>query len=138
MNDAQPPNMALIQQVQQGRMAHDTQARPSQISGVYWIEAKAAQGSAPTSHAGYWLIETTVQEVDALWEKIKQATEAGLLGYKSKVLTAPANYQTHPDARVMHIQTYDDADKEDIERVRAALQALEITQTLTYHSKKEG
>jgi len=73
------PNLDLIHRVQAARMQHDDTALPSRIGGVYWIEAKRRTGDerAPTSRAGQWVIPTTLSEVDALWLKIKQATEAG-------------------------------------------------------------
>ncbi len=44
------PNLDLIRMVQQARMAHDAQAKPSQVAAVYWIEAKplAEDSPAPT------------------------------------------------------------------------------------------
>lgn len=128
------PNLDLIAMVQNARMKHDAAAQPSQVSAVYWIEAKRQQGDypAPTSRAGYWRIETTVQAVDALWRTIRQATEAGDLGYKAKVSTAPASGQTAPDARVIHVLTYDSDDSADVERVGQALRGLGIPDTMVY------
>lgn len=94
----EPPNLDLIRMVQAARMRHDADALPSQVGGVYWIEAKRKTGDdlALTPHAGQWVIATTLQEVDALWLTIKQATEEGKLGYKSKVSTAAAPGQADP------------------------------------------
>lgn len=92
MSDAKPkpPNLDLINMVQQARMMHDREAVPSSMNAVYWIESKSLTPvPAITPHAGEWLIETTAAEVDDLWTKIRQATEKGLLGYKSKVLDIP-------------------------------------------------
>ncbi len=134
------PNLDLINRVQQARMAYDAQAQPSQVSAVYWIEAKTQQADvpAPTPRGGYWCVETTVQAVDALWAQIRQATESGLLGYKSKVSTVPANGQTHPDARVIHVRTYDHTDTADLRRVRDALRELGITQEIAYYTDQQG
>jgi hypothetical protein len=83
------PDLDLINLVQRGRMAHDSSAKPSQISGVYWIEAKAPEDvPGPTPRAGSWRLTTTVDAVDDLWATVKTATEKGDLGYKSKVSTA--------------------------------------------------
>ena len=111
-------------------MQHDQQAQPSQISGVYWIEARAPSGPGPTPRAGYWRILTTLDQVDALWAQIKAATEAGTLGYKSKVATASRD--AHSVSRVIHVLTYDASDQADVERVRAALEALRIAGDLSY------
>lgn len=107
-------------------MTHDSRATPSQVSGAYWIEAKAPPGSVPppTARPGCWRIVTTLSAVDALWAAVKAATEAGELGYKSKVATAPAPGQTSPDARSIHILTADAADTAEVQRIDAALQRL--------------
>jgi hypothetical protein len=123
--------MELIFRVQQARMAHDAEAIPSQATGVYWIEAKRkGDGPGPTPRAGHWRIVTTVSEVDALWAKIKAATEAGQLGYKSKVTTVSRSGQ--PDEREIHVVTYDADDQADVARIRAALQNLGITERAAY------
>jgi hypothetical protein len=109
--------------VQRARMLHDAEAVPSQTTAVYWIEAKPSRESpAPTVRAGAWIMETTAQEVDALWAVIKDATRAGSLGYKSKVATA--SHTGSPNARVMHVCTVDGDDAADVERVRQALVEL--------------
>ncbi len=122
----------LIRRVQDARMAHDAEAIPSQVSAVYWIEAKArTPGTHPTARAGYWLVETTLQAVDRVWQVVKTATVEGRLGYKSKVATASRSGD--PDARVIHVCTYDAADAGDVARVEAALRALEL-QPVAYHA----
>lgn len=128
------PNLDLISMVQNARMMHDAETRPSEVSGVYWIEAKDKTGTAaaPTPRIGEWVIDTTLTEVDALWEKIKTATEAGKLGYKSKVSTA-SRVQKQPDHRVIIVRTADADDQADVERVREMLHQLEFNQELRYH-----
>ena len=122
------PNLNLIQMVQQARMAHDRETVPSAVSAVYWIESKPLSPvPPPTPHAGEWVIGTTLAEVDALWNTIKAATEAGQLGYKSKVSTAPAKGQANPAARVIVVRTRDANDAADVARVEAMLKALGIT-----------
>ena len=121
MSEPDKPNLDLINRVQQARMQHDSTARPSQVSGVYWIESKRPPGlePGPTPRAGYWRLMTTVDQVDNLWATIKAATEAGELGYKSKVATA--SHDSNRDSRMIHVLTYDSADEADANRVRAAL-----------------
>lgn len=130
----QKPDLDLINMVQQARMMHDSQAQPSQVSAVYWIEAKRKSGDypAPTPRMGEWRIPVMVVEVDALWEKIKTATEVGKLGHKSKVSTKPAKGQADINARVICVRTVDADDLADVERVRAALVDLGITTDMTY------
>lgn len=133
------PNLDLIGMVQKARMLHDSTAQPSQIAAVYWIEAKPRADAAvkpPTPRTGQWVIETTVAVVDALWAAIKAATEAGELGYKSKVSTAPhAGKQS--DQRMICVRTYDADDQADVERVRTTLERLGITGNLRYELDRE-
>jgi len=128
MPDKKPekPNMDLINMVQNARMMHDANAIPSQISGVYWIEAKREKSANLTVRTGEWRIETMVDDVDSLWAKIKAATESGTLGYKSKVSTYPAQGQSQREQRLICVRTYDADDRADIERIREALEALGI------------
>src|SRR6185369_8120539 len=113
-----PPNLDLIQMVQQARMLHDREAVPSSMNAVYWIESKPLMAiRVLTPRTGHWLIETTVTEVDNLWAKIRQATEDGRLGYKSKVSTSPARGQTNTSARLIVVCTYDADDLADVARL---------------------
>jgi len=128
------PNLDLISMVQNARMMHDAEAQPSQVSAVYWIEVKstAEHTLAPTPRAGEWRIPTTLDDVDALWEKIKSATAAGKLGYKSKVSTKPANHQTDVRARLICVRTANADDVADVQRVEAALRELGISGAMHY------
>lgn len=134
MSDHQPKpiNLDLIQMVQRARMMHDREAVPSSMNAVYWIESKPLQEAAlPTPRAGEWLIETQVTDMDALWIKIREATETGRLGYKSKVSTAPAKGQGHVDDRLIVVRTSDADDVTDVARVEAELRKLGVT-TMRY------
>ena len=120
------PNLALIQMVQNARMLHDKTARPSDYSAVYWIEAKREPGDypPPTGHAGEWRVTLHADDVDAIWERIKAATTAGQLGYKSKLSTRPAAGQTRPEQRLLCARTCDARDAVDVARVESALRDL--------------
>jgi hypothetical protein len=126
-----PLNLDLIQMVQKARMMHDNEAIPSKMTGIYWIECKRKEGDYPdiTPRTGEWRILTSLAEVDALWLKIKEATEAGKLGYKSKVSTlSPDRDSSH---RLICVRTYDADDSADVERIRQALESLGFSE-LTY------
>ena len=140
MNDhkPKPPNLDLIQMVQQARMMHDREAVPSHMNAVYWIESKPLKTTPVLSpRTGEWLIETTLDKVDALWAKIRQATEEGQLGYKSKVSTSAAKGQTHASARLIVVRTYDAQDTADVARVEAVLRELGVT-TMRYERISEN
>jgi len=123
-----PPDLDLINMVQQARMMHDREALPSNMSAVYWIEAKPlAPMPELTSRAGQWLIETTADDVDDLWIKIRDATEAGRLGYKSKVSTTAAKGQTKASDRLIIVRTYDADDSADALRIQTVLREFGVT-----------
>lgn len=126
-------NLDLIEMVQRARMMHDEDARPSDYAAVYWIEAKRGAGDYPalTAKGGEWRARLTVATVDAVWEMVKRATVAGKLGYKSKVSTRPAAGQADPDERLLCVRTFDARDVDDVERVRAVLQAMGL-ETMEY------
>lgn len=131
-DDNNKMNLDLIQMVQRARMMHDSQAKPSEVSAVYWIESKPRTPITPTPRAGEWVIDTDITAVDALWEKIKAATEDGQLGYKSKVSTAPRHREQGLNHRVIVVRTVDAEAADDVERVRAALVALGIDLPMKY------
>ncbi len=137
-NKPKPPNLDLIQMVQQARMLHDREALPSTMNAVYWIESKPLTTTKTlTSRAGEWLIETTTREVDDLWVKIRQATEEGRLGYKSKVSTSPGKGQRTESARLIAVRTYDADDLADVARVEGVLHELGVT-TMRYERIDEN
>ena len=119
-------------------MQHDAAVQPSQVSAVYWIEAKDASGRTPppTPRSGQWLIRVNVTEVDEVWARVKQATEAGELGYKAKVSTAPVPGERDPRARLICVCTYDSHDAAEVERVGTALRALDM-EVLHYRTDQE-
>lgn len=127
MTDDKPSklDMDLINMVQNARMQHDNDAVPSEVPGVYWIEAKAPENhQQPTARAGEFCIQTHVDAVDEQWAAIKQATENAELGYKSKVSTSPTDGTPHGKQRVIVVKTYDAADSDDVERIRVKLESL--------------
>ncbi len=129
MPESQPSgdiNLALIQMVQDARLLHDETALPSDYAAVYWIETKRPDGDypAPTAHAGEWRVSLRADEVDKAWQKVKEATVAGKLGYKSKVSTSPAAGQAHPDQRMLCVRTGDAHDAQAVARIKAVLLAI--------------
>ena len=118
------PELDLIDLVQRARMAHDDRARPSQIRGAYWLEAKAppALRPGPTRRAAELRAASDLAEIDALWETLRAATQAGRLGYKAKVATAAR--EAAPDRRELRVLVADRADEAELARVQAELRAL--------------
>jgi hypothetical protein len=120
-------DLDLIRMVQRARMQHDAQAKPSEVAGVYWIEARCEtlECPGPTPRAGQWVLNTTVDLVDELWEAIREATVDGKLGYKAKVTTAPRSGKGG-DSRTIVVCTYDSSDTQDVQRIWDLLDALEL------------
>ena len=118
------PDLDLIQLVQRARMAHDDRARPSQISGAYWLEAKAAPGATagPTVRAAALRADCDLADVDVIWDLLRAATQAGRLGYKAKVATAAREAAT--GRRELQVLIADAADAADLARVQAELKSL--------------
>ena len=115
-----PLDLDLIGMVQQARIAHEAEAAPSQVASLYWLEARdGGQNPPATERAGCWSLLTTLASIDAQWNVIKKATEAGQLGYKAKT-----SGRGHATERVIQVMTYDAGDAADVARVRAALDAL--------------
>lgn len=127
-----PPDMDLIRMVQQARMLHDREAVPSQMTGVYWIESKPLkEGAPPTPRAGEWVIVTTLAAVDGLWATIREATEQGQLGYKSKVATVALKGKGDATQRTIVVRTRDADDEADVKRVETLLRSFGISE-MTY------
>ena len=120
-----PPNMDLIQMVQRARMQHDADAKPSDVSAVYWIEAKYEGDDVkpPTPNAGQWMVDIPVDAADTAWEQIKAATVTGQLGYKSKVSTA-ARSGAKTATRTLIVRVHAASDAAEVQRIKAALDGM--------------
>lgn len=105
-------------------MAHDDQARPSQIRAAYWLEAQAPPPlrCPPTPRAATLRAASDLAHVDAHWARLQAATRAGQLGYKAKVATAAR--ASASGRRELRVLLADRADTQELARVQAALRAL--------------
>jgi hypothetical protein len=113
-------------------------SNPSQVTEVYWINAVRKNGSpypAPSMKSGKWLVFVPYADVDAVWLKVKRATEEGLLGDSSKVATGkPNSNAVSSDKRVICVYSYDWTDYDDVMSIRAGLRNLGISWKLSYKS----
>ncbi|MBI4369588.1 MAG: DUF1917 domain-containing protein [Elusimicrobia bacterium] len=108
---------------------------PSQETGAYWIYTARRIGNypEPTVRSGKWLIFVSRERIDAIWDRIRKATEEGRLGCSAKVATAKPNPNASDPARkVICVYSYDWEDKEDVMRIRAELRALGIVWKIPY------
>jgi hypothetical protein len=108
---------------------------PSKVKNDFWIYAYRQKGTYPNSNAnsGKWLIFVSLDNVDALWSKIKMATENGLLGSSSKTATAKENPNApNKNTKVICVFTYDHTNKDDVTRIREELRKLGIENNIPY------
>ncbi len=115
-------------------------AKPSEVTEVYWIFARRKKGEYPRSTllSGKWLVFVDVKDVDGVWAKVKKATEEGRLGGFSKVSSAkPSPLAVSPDVKVICVYTYDWTDEEDVMRIREELRKLGITGKIPYKADED-
>ena len=108
---------------------------PSQSKDAYWIFAERQVGQYPeaTDRSGKWLVFVPLEKIDAVWERIKQATEKGRLGDSAKVATARTNPNAvDQDKKVICVYTYDWHDRADVMRIREELRTLGIAWKIPY------
>ena len=82
--------------------------------------------------------EGAVAQIDEVWDKVRVATEHGLLGGSSKVATAKPNSNAKNAAvRVICVYTYDWTDRDDVMRVREQLRELGFRSKISYKADSE-
>jgi hypothetical protein len=119
-------------------------AKPSITTNIYWIYAFRQKGKYHESNvnSGKWLVFVNIKNVDAVWGKIKLATENGLLGESSKVATAKPNPNAgKSNLKVICVYTYDYTDKDDVLRIRNELRKIGIINKIPYktdNATREG
>jgi len=113
---------------------------PSKTTQMYWI-IEDAPGTNPhdteDEKAGKWLIFQPLAEIDASWQKIRDATRSGTLGISAKVSTAKENPDSRDDRKVIYVFTPDWSDEEDVMRVRNELRNLGFLDRIGYKRNLE-
>ncbi|HJJ99544.1 MAG TPA: DUF1917 domain-containing protein [Methanocorpusculum sp.] len=89
-------------------------------------------GATSAEEAGKWLIFLAPEEVDAAWQKVRNATVAGTLGIGAKVSTAKKNEDSRDDRKVIYVFTADWANEKDVMRVREELKNLGFVDRIGY------
>ena len=82
--------------------------KPSEVTDSYWLHAERKKGTYPEhlENGGKWLIFVPLSLLDAVWEKIRRATEEENLGGSAKAATARQNPNaTNPDTKVICVYT---------------------------------
>lgn len=85
--------------------------------------------------SGKWLIFVSRKNIDVVWNKIKEATEKGVLGIESK--TATKLNPSRSNAHVICVYTYDWTDKKDVMRVREELRKLGVVNKIRYKTDED-
>ena len=118
----------------------DDNQKPSKVTDVYWIFAERRMGQYPeaTMYSGKWLIFVSLGRLDAVWRKIKYATENGQLGPESKTATAkPNSLAGKSKQKVICVYTYDWTDDQDVKRTRDELKNLGIVWKIPYKTDQD-
>jgi len=109
--------------------------KPSEVKEVYWLYAsnRIVPYPKPTDRNGKWLLFVPNNEMDEAWQKVKDATEKGLLGGASKVATAKPNPNAaSSESKVICVYSYDWKDEKDVMRIREELRKLGFIQKIPY------
>jgi uncharacterized protein YprB with RNaseH-like and TPR domain len=119
------------------------EGKPSVITDSYWVFAFNTVQSIPnrkftTFKPGKWLLFVDDNEIDSTWDRIKQATEDGILGIQSKAATAkPNQLAASKNMHVICVYTYNWEDRDDVYRVEKALRSLGVEITLYYKTDQD-
>ena len=116
------------------------ESRPTKIHDKPWLYARRQMKEYPksTTRGGKWLIFVPIKDLDFTWEKIKLATEQGLLGGSSKTSTMWNNsHASDHQTKLICVYTYDWTDKKDVMEIREMLEKLGITQKIPYKSDED-
>lgn len=114
--------------------------KPSHVTDRYWLHAFRKKGKYPeaTENSGKWLVFVKVNELAEAWERIKKATEEGLLGDSAKVGTMRPNpHGKDTDSKVICVYTYDWTDEADVRRIRENLRKIGIINKIPYKADED-
>ncbi|MDD3978397.1 MAG: DUF1917 domain-containing protein [Methanomicrobium sp.] len=108
---------------------------PSKTTLMYWIVQDApdfTMNPGDEDKGGKWLIFLEKAEVDAMWEKIRDATVQNRLGPSSKVSTAKENPESRDERTVIYVYTRDWEDKDNVMKIRETLKELGVEHRIGY------
>ena len=108
---------------------------PTRTTQMYWIIQDAPEfmpEEVDDEKGGKWLIFLDEEEVDAMWQNIRDATCRGRLGISAKVSTAKPNPDSRDTRKVIYVYTENWEDEEDVMRVRRQLADLGVEQRIGY------
>lgn len=117
--------------------------QPTNNIKVFWIYADNSRyifQKPPVERTpGKWLLFASKAEINEIWNKIKTATEEGLLGPYSKVSTAKeSNKGFDKNTFVICIFTEDFNNSKDVSRVESCIRDLGIQNKLSYKLNRDA
>src|SRR3972149_10781392 len=110
---------------------------PTEDIENFWVFATGI-GNGVEGYEGKWLIFVSRDNVDGVWHKIKDATEKGLLGIRSKVSTIRQssaygeNSGGKERGHVICVYSKDFRDKDNVKDILNELRNIGITGRLYY------
>lgn len=116
-----------------------TDTLPTQEKRDVWVYAFCEKSDFPesTERCGKWLIFLSPKNIDAYWQRIKQAVEQGRLWSQAKASTAASGTVKRGGAHVICVYTYDYADSVDARRIRETLRELGIQRPIKYKADED-
>jgi hypothetical protein len=117
-----------------------TDAKPTEVTDVYWISARRKKGKypEPTERSGKWLIFVDPEDVNEVWLNVKETIEEGRLGSSAKVSTAkPNRLAGESKQKVICVYTYDWMDEKDVRRIREELRKIGIVSKIPYKADED-
>lgn len=105
---------------------------PSDCTASWWLYAESRRKyKKATKNSGKWLCFCPPEHIDAAWEQVKDATEQGLLGGRTKCSTHKG-WKGKGNDYVICVYTYDYKDTTDVMRIREELRELGFTKPMPY------
>jgi hypothetical protein len=100
------------------------EAEPPEVEEWLYAEAPTRPDVVDLSKSGKWLVFCSLPYFDEVWEKLRRATEAGQLGFETKIRN-PANPLARGEGSLVAcVYTPDFEDEGDVRRVLRALRDL--------------
>lgn len=103
-----------------------------------WIYAFREEGEYPeaTENNGKWLVFLAPNEIDAAWQRVREAVRQGKVGDSAKVATRPSQWREGL-RYVICVYTYNYTDTDDVRRIRQVLRELGFTWRIAYKADED-
>jgi hypothetical protein len=115
--------------------------KPSNIFDQYWLYAhnKTNNITIQDSFVGKWMLFVLNNDMDNIWDIIKNETENGNLGISSKIATMKNNPNTLNNSyKVICVYTYDYSDKDNVEKIgKKLIELLNLNKPIYYKTDQQ-